>query len=384
MLVNYVPGEECRVAIVEDGKLERFTSEKFANQSRVGNIYVGKVINVEPAIQAARSSISAWGQRLPPRERSAPAILPGRERRRDRAGGPQTTRRPPIQAALRRGERSSCRFMRAWAQGPHAHGISSSIPGRFLVMMPQMDKVMISRKVGTRQRRKMREVLDQLDLRRFKLHPATAGLERTKMSSKRDPRALYKDMVAGGPRGVASPACSTPRATCSSAPSATSSPPTSTRSSSTTSRPCKRRPIPSRLSPAHQHQAPALSGQDPHLSRLRGRGADRPHQRPRSAPALGRASSLIRPRLSSRSTSTAASRAIHATPSRTPSRPTWKPSTRSAASSACAIRAASSSTTSSTCGHASHRRRSRAASANASSATARTTISTISQFGIPR
>ena len=53
MLINYVTGEECRIAIVENGKLEEFTSEKFAAQSRVGNIYVGKVINVEPAIQAA-------------------------------------------------------------------------------------------------------------------------------------------------------------------------------------------------------------------------------------------------------------------------------------------------------------------------------------------
>ena len=53
MLINYVPGEECRVAIVEDGKLEELYVEKFAAASRVGNIYVGKVVNVEPAIQAA-------------------------------------------------------------------------------------------------------------------------------------------------------------------------------------------------------------------------------------------------------------------------------------------------------------------------------------------
>jgi len=53
MLINYVPGEECRVAVVEDGKLEEYHVEKFASASRVGNIYVGKVMNVEPAIQAA-------------------------------------------------------------------------------------------------------------------------------------------------------------------------------------------------------------------------------------------------------------------------------------------------------------------------------------------
>ena len=53
MLISYTPGEECRVAIVENGKLEELHVERFASASRVGNIYVGKVMNVEPAIQAA-------------------------------------------------------------------------------------------------------------------------------------------------------------------------------------------------------------------------------------------------------------------------------------------------------------------------------------------
>src|SRR5206468_4113222 len=54
MIINYVPGEECRVAIVEDGRLEEFHAERMDGPSNhVGNIYVGKVMNVEQAIQAA-------------------------------------------------------------------------------------------------------------------------------------------------------------------------------------------------------------------------------------------------------------------------------------------------------------------------------------------
>jgi len=53
MLISYVPGEECRVAMVEDGKLEEFHAERASSISRVGNIYVGTVTNVEPSIQAA-------------------------------------------------------------------------------------------------------------------------------------------------------------------------------------------------------------------------------------------------------------------------------------------------------------------------------------------
>ncbi len=38
MLINYVPGEACRVAIVEDGKLGEFYSERFDAASRVWTV----------------------------------------------------------------------------------------------------------------------------------------------------------------------------------------------------------------------------------------------------------------------------------------------------------------------------------------------------------
>ena len=53
MYINYVAGEECRIAITVDGKLEEFYQERTSNASHVGNIYKGKVTNVEPSIQAA-------------------------------------------------------------------------------------------------------------------------------------------------------------------------------------------------------------------------------------------------------------------------------------------------------------------------------------------
>jgi hypothetical protein len=49
MVINYVPGEECRVAVVFDGKLNELHAERMDNVSHVGNIYVGKVVNVEAA-----------------------------------------------------------------------------------------------------------------------------------------------------------------------------------------------------------------------------------------------------------------------------------------------------------------------------------------------
>ena len=52
MLINYVPGEESRIAITQDGKLEELYHERAVNESHVGNIYKGRVVNLEPSIQA--------------------------------------------------------------------------------------------------------------------------------------------------------------------------------------------------------------------------------------------------------------------------------------------------------------------------------------------
>ena len=53
MLINVAEKEECRVAVVEDGNVEELYVERIGLGSHVGNIYKGKVVNVEPGIQAA-------------------------------------------------------------------------------------------------------------------------------------------------------------------------------------------------------------------------------------------------------------------------------------------------------------------------------------------
>src|SRR6201999_4154498 len=53
MLINVLQPEECRIAIVEDGVLEELYVERTSHESYTGNIYKGRVVNLEPAIQAA-------------------------------------------------------------------------------------------------------------------------------------------------------------------------------------------------------------------------------------------------------------------------------------------------------------------------------------------
>jgi ribonuclease E len=53
MLINVLQPEECRIAIVENGILEELYIERANQESYVGNIYKGRIVNIEPSIQAA-------------------------------------------------------------------------------------------------------------------------------------------------------------------------------------------------------------------------------------------------------------------------------------------------------------------------------------------
>src|SRR6478609_4200769 len=53
MLINVLQPEECRIAILENGVLEELYVERTSHESYVGNIYKGKIVNIEPSIQAA-------------------------------------------------------------------------------------------------------------------------------------------------------------------------------------------------------------------------------------------------------------------------------------------------------------------------------------------
>ena len=53
MLINVSQAEECRIALLEDGQLEELYTERASQNNWVGNIYKGKIVNIEPSIQAA-------------------------------------------------------------------------------------------------------------------------------------------------------------------------------------------------------------------------------------------------------------------------------------------------------------------------------------------
>lgn len=53
ILMNVAEGDECRIAVLEDGKLYEYFVDRPSQLKHVGNIYKGLINNVEPGIQAA-------------------------------------------------------------------------------------------------------------------------------------------------------------------------------------------------------------------------------------------------------------------------------------------------------------------------------------------
>ena len=198
MVVNDVPGEECRIAVLEDGRLEQIFAERASTATNVGNIYKGRVTNVEAAIQAAFVDFGEGQNGFLHISDLHPQYFPGGERT-ERVGKKIARRdRPPIQEALKRGQEIIVQVLKEGigTKGPTLTSYIS-IPGRLLVMMPQMDKVGVSRKVDDEdQRREMRRILDSLDLPEgFGFILRTAGFDRTKTELQRD--ALYLQRIWG-------------------------------------------------------------------------------------------------------------------------------------------------------------------------------------------
>jgi len=208
MLINVAQPEECRIAIVEDGVLEELYVERTSQDSLVGNIYKGVVINLEPSFQAAivdfgvgRNGFLHVSDLEPQyfrqggfdaveqREKSGNGKSEGRDRGRRRrpAGRPRV--KPPIQDVLRRGDQVLVQVTKE-GMGTKGPTLSTyiSIPGRYLVLMPALGRVGVSRKIEDEEiRLKLRDVMLELNPPKgLGFIVRTAGIDRTKKELSRD------------------------------------------------------------------------------------------------------------------------------------------------------------------------------------------------------
>jgi len=200
VIVNDVPGDETRIAILEQGKLVQFFSERAATSTNVGSIYKARVVNVEPAIQAAFVDFGEGANGFLHISDLHPKYFPANrgdsEKSVERVGKKVPRRaRPLIQDALKRGMEITVQVLKEGlgSKGPTVTSYLS-IPGRLLVMMPDMDNVGVSRKVDDEDsRRKMRKILDSLNLPEgFGFILRTAGFDATRTELARDAQYLTR------------------------------------------------------------------------------------------------------------------------------------------------------------------------------------------------
>ena len=222
MLINVSQPEECRIAIAEDGVLEELYIERTSQDNYVGNIYKGRVVNIEASIQAAfvdfgvgRNGFLHISDLEPQYFRQGgfdpdkPLDFGGRPRREEREeeedadeDGPRPPRgrrgfrpgarprvKPPIQDVLRRGDELLVQVIKEGI-GTKGPTLSTyiSIPGRYLVLMPALGRVGVSRKIEDDEaRRKLRDMMIELNPPKgLGFIVRTAGVDRTKKELSRD------------------------------------------------------------------------------------------------------------------------------------------------------------------------------------------------------
>ncbi|MCE2798364.1 MAG: Rne/Rng family ribonuclease [Planctomycetaceae bacterium] len=224
MLINVSQAEECRIALLEDGILEELYTERTSQNNWVGNIYKGKIVNIEPSIQAAfvdfgvgRNGFLHISDIEPEYFRQAgydPAdILSGKNFGIDdeEAGGdqdpPQRSRgpnprggklrsgrprfKPPIQEIFKRGDEVVVQVIKEGI-GTKGPTLSTyvSIPGRYLVLMPSLGRVGISRKIEDEaERKKLKSTMHEINI------PKGVGFIVRTAAQERNRKELYRDVA---------------------------------------------------------------------------------------------------------------------------------------------------------------------------------------------
>jgi len=165
MLINTVEGKECRIAIVTNGVLEELYVERVSSASRVGNIYKGRVVNVEPSIQATFVDFGSAKNGFLHISDLHPKYFPKAPKGREPVGKKRAHKdRPPVQDCLRRGQEVVVQMTKEGigTKGP-TMTTYLSIPGRLLVMMPGMARLGVSRKIEDEKTRdRMRKLLEEI------------------------------------------------------------------------------------------------------------------------------------------------------------------------------------------------------------------------------
>jgi ribonuclease E len=144
-------GERTQIAVLEDGILVEHYVDKASHQSYVGNVYLGKVQNVLPSMEAAFVDIG----------KGRNAVLYAGEVNFDASGLEGVAKR--IESALKSGQSILVQVTKDPIGHKGARLTSQvSLPGRYLVYVPGASMTGISRKLPDTERARLKQILKQV------------------------------------------------------------------------------------------------------------------------------------------------------------------------------------------------------------------------------
>ncbi|MDF1613761.1 Rne/Rng family ribonuclease [Desulfurivibrio dismutans] len=160
LLINTDEPEECRLALVENGKVEGFYIESTSGAQCKGNIYKGRITSVEANLQAAFVDIGLPKNGFLSFSEIHPEYY-------EKEVDPDTNWKSlKIQDMVKKGREVLVEVVKD-ATGNKGPSLTTylSLPGRCLVLMPGSDSAGISRKIDDEeQRRKLREMVEGLNI----------------------------------------------------------------------------------------------------------------------------------------------------------------------------------------------------------------------------
>ena len=193
MLINASHPEENRVAIVVDGILSELDIELAGQQQTRGNIYKAVVVRVEPGLQAAFVDYGAEKHGFLQLGEIHPQLYPTKKIGKDR---------PRINDILHRGQEILVQVVKG-ERGTKGAALTTllSLPGRYMVLMPDSDTKGVSRKIqDDKERKTLKKTMAQLDLpQEMGYIVRTAGIGKEESELKRDFNylvSLYKGILA--------------------------------------------------------------------------------------------------------------------------------------------------------------------------------------------
>ncbi len=141
-------GDRTQIAVLEDGVLVEHYVDKASHQSYVGNVYLGKVQNVLPSMEAAFVDIG----------KGRNAVLYAGEVNFDASGLEGESKR--IESALKSGQSILVQVTKDPIGHKGARLTSQvSLPGRYLVYVPGASMTGISRKLPDTERSRLKQIL---------------------------------------------------------------------------------------------------------------------------------------------------------------------------------------------------------------------------------